>query len=127
MIIFKRTFTRPSVNIPWHQEVLSPPQDWKDRWQYYLISGKVLDVQYVPSVDNLSYTYTAVWKSLEDFHQYDNDSVMDEYWAQRDAYCTANDITMSGKIIEFHNQVIEASPRTENVPFGKWDLGEISG
>jgi hypothetical protein len=124
MIKITRTFTRPSTSISWYQQVLIPDENFLKRWDdYYVKSGKVItwDSQLHP--DQLSNTYTAIWNSLEDFHEYDHDELLDNWWNTRDEYNSSVGIQIGPKILEIFK---DNTSTIVTIPEGNWNLVDYS-
>ena len=94
MITFSRTFTRPNTDTPFHNEVLDNTLYKAHLVPNYIDTEELLSQWKDMSSDEMTMTYNALWSSREAFDRHDNDPVLQEYWNQRDIYCTANNIVL---------------------------------
>lgn len=125
MIKISRTFTRPSDAVDWYQQSAAIPDElFLSRWTHYTDSGKVLVWDTVTSADGLTCEYIAIWRSLEDFHEYDHDPYLDQWWDFRDQYNNENGIQMGPKIVEFFEN--HSGNTTITLPAGNWNLADYS-
>lgn len=123
MVIIKRQFVRPNENVPWYQTVITPTQDFLSRWGDYQSTGKVINWDMNISEDQLTMNYSAYWRSLEEYHEYDTDPLLDPYWDLRDEYCNLLNITIGPKILDVIKE--DGSIVTITVPAGKWQISDL--
>jgi hypothetical protein len=78
-LIVTRTYTRPSLEIPWHFDVidLSP---YLETIQSYNTEEKQMDVALEFNPDGLSFTYRGIWLNEQAWTEYDNDPILEPYW-----------------------------------------------
>jgi hypothetical protein len=102
MIKISATFTRPSVSVPWHYEVvdatavnsLAGTPAWADKHQVKSTQDFV-----APGVGQTTMTSDAVWASEADWNAFKATSEYQAYASARDAYNAANGITRSAETI----------------------------
>jgi hypothetical protein len=94
MITFSRTYTRPNTDTLFHHEVLDNTSYKAHLVPNYIESGELISQSKDFSPDGMIMTYNALWVSREAFDRHDVDTVLQEYWTQRDIYCTTNNIIL---------------------------------
>lgn len=100
MILFTNVFTRTNPNILFHNQVLDGTSFVRHLKTNYIDTQKLLSQWWEQSQDQLVMTYKAVWISREAFDEYTNDSVLQQYWIERDLYCDQNNITIGPRTWE---------------------------
>ena len=89
---FKRTMIRPSVDVPWHTDVV--PSAYDDEFDArYRSTGKFTELELVESEDGLSRSRTIIWSSQED---------LDDFKAWRDSY-TGPKVNVDARV-EYENE-----------------------
>jgi hypothetical protein len=99
MIIIKRQFTRPSVDIPWHSEIL-PSEEFKLKRQVYIDSGKLVLHSITYSENGLQMFYEGIWASQADYDEYTSDPDLTPHWNIRNSYNESVGIIIGPKITE---------------------------
>lgn len=121
MIIFKRTFTRPNLDVFWYNDLIQPDVDWLERWTYYTTEEKIINWTTTTSDDGFTLEYVAHWVDIQSFHEYDHDPMMQNYWNLRDAYLAENNIIMGNKILQYYkNDVL-----IEKILPTTWNISDI--
>ena len=78
-LIVTRTYTRPSIEIPWHFDIIDS-SPYLERIMSYNTEEKQMDVTIEISPDGLSFTYLGVWNNEEAWNEYDTDPILEPYW-----------------------------------------------
>jgi hypothetical protein len=78
-LIVTRTYARPSIEIPWHFDIIDP-SPYLERILSYNTEEKQMDVTIEHSPDGLSFTYRGVWANEQAWTEYDTDSILKPYW-----------------------------------------------
>ena len=99
MIKITRSFTRASTNIPWHDHALAL-SPYKTQIGSLVTSGVILSNNRIESQDGLNLTYEMTFADQNHYDQYLTDATLNNYWLQRNAYCTRANITMSQITVE---------------------------
>ena len=102
MINISATYTRPSVSVPWHYEVidmtavdaLSQSNAWTGKHQ-----AKTIQEILAPGVASTTLTAEKIWGNEADFNAFKATPEYQAYAAARDAYNSANGITASAETI----------------------------
>jgi hypothetical protein len=103
MVKVSVTYTRPSVNTPWHFEVidmtavdaLAQAPAWADKHQ-----GKSPQEIAAPGAASTTLDANTIWATEGDFEAFRATAEYQSYVAARDAYNTQNSITRSTETIE---------------------------
>lgn len=100
MIILTRTYTRPDTAVEWHIYALNNPQIGEYIQTTYIDTGKLLlqNIEW-ENPNLLSIEYTAYWRDMDSFNEYDNDPNLLSYWEERDVYNNSVGITITPKVI----------------------------
>ena len=91
MIQYTRTYTRPTLQTPWHTQVVLPVSNatFAARMRdLYFTTGKCIGQTLVESVGRLELIYTGNWLDEASYNEYDIDPVLNTYWAVKDLYNT---------------------------------------
>ena len=99
MLIIRRTYTRPSVDVLWHAEVV-PNEEFFTQLQTYRDSGKYLAHRTTFSEDQLTMFYYGEWISREAFDEYDTDPILTAFWNLKDAYYSSVGVIAGPKEFE---------------------------
>lgn len=95
MITLVKTYTRPSVTVPWVAQAFIPRDTYLARFNgHYLSTGKCLGEYVEISDDDLVMTYTAYWKTIEDYEEYSADPILRAYWDARNQYYGDTDVAV---------------------------------
>lgn len=102
MVKISVTFTRPSVSVPWHFEVvdltdvnnLAGSPAFADKHQY-----KATEDMFAHAAGQTSLVSDVVWASQADFDAFKATPEYQAYVSARDAYNVANGITRSAETI----------------------------
>ena len=101
MIITTRTFTRPSVDIPWHYEALRGPILFATRLEEdFMKTNKILSRNIEISDNELNLIVIIYWSTEQDMNSHFNDPLNLEYFKERDEYNKSVNIVMSDLEIE---------------------------
>jgi hypothetical protein len=99
MIKIKREYTRPSIDIPWHNEVL-PDVEFKTKLQTYIDLNKHISYNITHSEDGLRMLYEGIWIDRAAFDEYDVDPDLVPYWNLRNEYYESVGIIVGPKVFE---------------------------
>jgi len=99
MIKIKREYTRPSIDIPWHGEVLADAE-FMAKLQTYIDSGKHILFNITYSEDALKMFYEGDWIDRAAFDEYDVDPDLVPYWDLRNEYYESVGIIVGPKVFE---------------------------
>lgn len=101
MIITTRTFTRPSVDVPWHFETLSGSILFAARLEEdFMNTDKIISRTVDVSDTELTIIVVIYWSTEQDMNSHFNDPLNSEYFKERDEYNKSVNITMSDLAIE---------------------------
>jgi len=101
MIKLTKTYTRPTIFIPWVAESTLPRDEYLSHFNTaYKITGKCITENSEVSNNGLTLTYTAEWATIEDYEEYSADPILINYWAQRNEYYFENGVTVGPTVIE---------------------------
>jgi hypothetical protein len=98
MILAKRTYTRPSPDVPWHFEVVTTGlDDFKIQMTtvYPTASHNSQDI------DSNTIEFMSFWDTMEEYTAYSTDPILKVFWDARDEYNRSVNITSVGEILEF--------------------------
>jgi hypothetical protein len=96
MIMTSRTFTRPSISVPWHTEQIADSLLFKSRLNLdFEDTGKILSRDADISIDGLIMTVTILWDSVESMNSHFDDPRNAQYFADRIEYNNSANIVMS--------------------------------
>ena len=99
MIQVTRTFTRPNVSIPWHDEANSFALFRDHASNTYFKTNNIILSQSPISDDLLSRTFLQIWTSQDYHSEWLNDPYLLEYWTLRDTYNAFVGIIAEDRII----------------------------
>lgn len=102
MVKISVTYTRPSVSVPWHFEVidmaavdaLSISEDWVGKHEATPTSGI-----YASGAGSTTLDANVVWASAADFTAFQATAEYQAYAAARDSYNAANGITAGAQTV----------------------------
>lgn len=95
MIKTTRTFTRPSIDVPWHFEELVENSEFESRLEYYFLNDKILSRESYYSNDSLIITIVIYWDSEASMTEHFNDTMNVDYFSKRNTYNEFSNIVMS--------------------------------
>jgi hypothetical protein len=96
MMKYTRSFTRPSIAVPWWFETqLGVPISVFDTQMAnaYYATGKCIALNMSASADNLTLTFTGLWATAADHDEYMADTILQTYRSARVEYTTLHGIT----------------------------------
>lgn len=99
MIIVQRTYTRPTIDTPWHDELVKKtPAEIRHIMEKYVYTNKRVERSFdTYDATGLVRTYKSKWISREAWDEYDNDPFLQEFWRQKEIYNNSVGIIMGDK------------------------------
>jgi quinol monooxygenase YgiN len=94
MIFVEKTYTRPSVDTPWHGSIINKEQMISIMTQYSQ-NGKLLYHNTMVGDSNLQFIHNSMWKDQAAYDEYMSNPILQEFWAARDLYNESVGITVS--------------------------------
>lgn len=102
MISVTRTYTRPSIELPWHidqpYEAQIYTQEFKDHVQATYTATLIHQTNVLDDT-KLVLNFQSLWESVADYQTYLADPVCVAAWARRDEHNTFYGITSSQSVI----------------------------
>jgi hypothetical protein len=95
-LVVTRTYTRPSIEIPWHFEIIDS-SPYLETIQSYNTEEKQMDVVIDYSQDGLSFTYRGIWYNEAVWNEYDTNPILEPYWEMVFEYYRAVDVIVGPK------------------------------
>jgi hypothetical protein len=95
-LIVTRTYTRPSIKIPWHFDVIDS-SPYIDTILSYDTEEKQMDMNIEHSPDGLSFTYRGIWNNEQAWIDYDTNPILEPYWELVFDYYEAMGVVVSPK------------------------------
>jgi superfamily I DNA/RNA helicase len=93
------TFIRPNTSVNFH--IANIPDSYIQYIvQNYKNTNKIVNISTDLSADSLTLTATWLWSNQAEFNAYTQDSVVVQHRSERDAWNTANGITMTQAGVE---------------------------
>jgi len=88
MIRTSITFTRPNINIPWHNspELGINSREFLEYIMILLQNNILLHAKVIESTDNLQITFIGYWKDRASLDEYNQNPLMIEIFKKRDNY-----------------------------------------
>jgi hypothetical protein len=102
MILAKRTFRRPSIDIPWFFNILDK-SEFISRYNEIYLPHLVFDLQ---DYDNpLVAKFLVVWDTIETHNNYKTDPILSKFWTLRDQYNEEMGVTVESYTVEEINDI----------------------
>lgn len=101
MILVNRVITRPNTSIKWHNDPslgIITQAFFQHIKTVYIDTGACLNESVTISDDQLTWTYTAYWDTMENYYIYDQDPFLQPFWEARNEYYASVGIDLTGTL-----------------------------